>query len=199
MCDPISLAATSLAVGAIGTGYSMYAAGQQADYQSQVAKNNATIAQNNAAAQANAITQQETAAVQAQQRKTGALLASQRTALSANGIDANSGSALDVQSSAAEMGALDALTIRYNAASQISATGYKAAAASSNYMAQAGLDQMTGTNSQISTALGGAASIGGKWAQYQQQGIFGSVSSPTGLATIGSSYNANGFNMQTNP
>lgn len=54
---------------------------------------------------------------------TRGLIGRQRAAAAANGVDINSGSALDAQESAAGMGAIDALTIRNNAYAE--AFGYR--------------------------------------------------------------------------
>ena len=176
------MAAASLALGVVGTGMSMYGMAQQAsaqqdsmNYQAQIANNNAIIAKQNA----DTATAQGEAQVQANQRKTASLVGAQRAALSANGIDANSGSALDVQSSASEMGQLDDLTIRYNA--QQTARNYLIQGA--GYTAQAGLDQMgaanagaAGTVGMTSSLLGGAASATDKWVTYQNNGTLTSRS-----------------------
>ena len=171
------MAAASLAITAAGTGAAMVAQSQQAeaqqksaDYQAAVARNNATAAGYNAQS---AIDQGEIAA-QTQQIKTRNLVGAQRAAQAANGVDINSGTPLDIQSDAAMLGQLDALTIRYNA--QTKANNYLAQAG--QYNSQAGLFDMQGDNAASAgmigmgtSLLGGAASISDKWATYKQKGV----------------------------
>ena len=73
-----------------------------------------------------------------------------RAAQAANNVDVNTGSAVDVRSSAAETGQLNALTIRNNAARE--AWGYQNQAASNT--AQASLDTMQGQAAQDAVAPG---------------------------------------------
>lgn len=82
------------------------------------------------------------------------LIGRQRAALAAQGVDVNSGSALDVQADAAKFGALDAVTIRNNAARE--AWGYRVQAA--NYKAEGRLAFNRGMLDAGGTLLGGAAS-----------------------------------------
>lgn len=58
-----------------------------------------------------------------QRQRTGQIVGAQRASFAAQGIDANTGSATDVQSDTARIGELDALTIRNNAARE--AWGYQ--------------------------------------------------------------------------
>lgn len=172
-----TLAYASLAMAAVGTGMSMYGQSQQAaaqenaaKYQAAVAANNAKIAQRNAQASI----EQGQAQEAAQRQKTTNLVGAQRAAFAANGIDVGSGSALDVQSSAAQMGELDALTIRYNAENR--AQGF--ASQAGGYSAQSGLYGMQGASAgaaggigMTTSLLGGAASMTDKWATFQRQGV----------------------------
>ena len=89
----------------------------------------------------------------------------------AAGIDVNTGSAPAVRAGTQEVGMLDALTIRSNAAKQ--AYGQEVAATSAT--AQSQLD--TATSQQASTAgeigaagtlLSGASTVGGGYAKYLQ-------------------------------
>ena len=131
-------AATYVAVAAVAaaavSAYGSYESGQAqqaaAKYQSQVEQNNAIIAQQNAqwAAQAgNAQAEQKQLETRA---KVGGILASQAAA----GIDVNSGSAVDVKSSASELGELDAINIRSNAAR--TAYGYNVQSSSDQNQSQ---------------------------------------------------------------
>lgn len=127
------LAAGSMAMGALGSIQQGQAAAASDKYNSQVAANNAQIATNNAtlAGQAGAANAEQA------QMKTRAQVGSIKAAQAANGINVNKGSAVDVQSSASELGELNAITIRSNAVKQ--AYGYQTQAASD--MAQSQLDK----------------------------------------------------------
>lgn len=156
-------------VSAVGSIQQGQAAKQSADYNAKVASANAQQAKNNATMAANA--GEEQAAIQSQKTKAavGSTLANQ----AAGGIDVNSGSAVDVRSSEADLGQLDALTIRSNAAKE--AYGYQTQA--SNFTAQSGLDTAEGKNAQatgnlgaISTFLGSAGSAATNFAKFQMAG-----------------------------
>jgi hypothetical protein len=175
----MSLVATALATSAIGTAVSAFGAISQgnaqasaANYQAQVAANNQVIAEQNAryAMQAGAV--QEAS----KRTATGALIGSQRAAAAANGLDVNSGSAVDLQAGAAALGEQDANTIRD--ASARTARGYQVQGM--NYGAQAQLDRMTADNASsagglnaFASILGGASSVTGKWASMRAMGVFG--------------------------
>ena len=154
-----SLATT--AIGAVSTGMASQASG---NYQAQVARNNVIIAEQNARFEL------EKGNVQAENQnyKTRALLGTQKAAQGASGIDVNSGSPLDVRTSAVELGHLDALTILNNASAR--AAGLRATG--SNFTAEAGLDTMKASNAMSSSLIGGASSLSDKWLGYQQRGTF---------------------------
>lgn len=155
----------ALALAVIGTGLSAIgsiAAGQAkqqaADYQAAVANNNARYAR-------------QVGQVDAENQKvsTGQVIGAQKAAQAANGVDIGSGSALDVRTSAAELGELDALTIRNNAENK-----------AKNYEAQATLFQMEGKADALSgwlgaasSIVGGASNIADKWSIWKTQGLVG--------------------------
>ncbi len=175
------LAAAAPVLGAIGGVVSAggavlggIAQGNAASYQAQVAQNNAQIAQQNAtyAEQAGAAKQQQAGLQSAEQ--VGAV----KTALAANNVDVNSGSALDAQTGEREKGAMSQETIANNAALQ--AYGYRSQA--TGFEAQAGFDQATAAEAPIGAAIGAtgslfsnASSLGFKWTN----GGFGNPSSST--------------------
>lgn len=157
------------AVGAYGAIQSADAGSKAASYQAQVSANNATIAQQNA--------QYATAAGEAQvtqqQFKTAATIGAIKTNQAASGFDINSGSNVDVQSSAKELGELDALTIRNAAARQ--AYGYQTqsmsdVASGQLQGAQASQDITAGTVGAGSSILGGVSSAGNQYGRYLQYG-----------------------------
>ncbi|WP_156948444.1 virion core protein, T7 gp14 family [Marinobacterium jannaschii] len=94
-------------------------------------------------------------------KKVEALKGSQRAAMAANGIDLDSGSALDILGDTAEMGEYDALMIRSNA--QRDADGYRNQGV--NYRAQGAMAKHQGNTGAMSTLLGTASSVSGKWSQ----------------------------------
>ena len=155
-------AATS-AMGAIKQGNAAQAA---ADYNAQIAGMNAVNNKNNAERAAAAGEQNAAQAELKGRAAVGAI----RAAQAANNVDVNTGSAVDVRSSAAETGQLNALTIRNNAARE--AWGYQNQAASNT--AQASLDTMQGQAAQdaasitaTSDLLSGAGKAAGGSGDYQ--------------------------------
>ncbi len=79
----------------------------------------------------------------------------QRTALAAQGIDVNSGTAADIQGNTTYLGELDAQTIRNNAARE--AWGYQVQA--QDYQIGADFTRAEGDNEMISTLLTGANNL----------------------------------------
>lgn len=177
-----TIAIAALATAVVGTGIAGYGAIQQgnaaqsaADYQAQVATNNATIADQNAKSAVAA----GNAQAEQQRMKTNAIIGAQVAAQASSGLDTGSGSPLDVRTSTKELGELDVLTIRNNAARQ--AYGYQSQ--SNSFAAQSGLDLATGANaatagqiSSVSSILGGASSVGKKFADFKTSGAFNNPS-----------------------
>lgn len=128
-------------------------------YNAQVAENNAKIATQNAT-----LAGQEGAANAAiEQQKTRATVGAIKSAQAANNVDVNTRSAVDVRSSAAELGELNAITIRSNAAKQ--AYGFQTQAASDTAQAQLDREQAkyakeAGYVKAGTTVLGEAATAG---------------------------------------
>ena len=163
----MAAAAPYLAVGSAVTGVAgavMQGKAQaaSADYMAQVAANNQRIAQQNA----NMALEQGQVKEETQREQTGAQIGRARAVFGASGVDPNSGSALDVRSSAAELGELNANTIKYNAhvqawndLNQAGAYG----AQSQLYSSQAGFDTMN-------SILGGASTVSNKWLMWQMYG-----------------------------
>lgn len=162
----------ALAVGAAAVqGVSAYEQGQAASkasaYNAKIAANNAQIATQNAQ-YAGAEGEANTAAAELKNRaQVGAI----KTAQAANGVDVNSGSAVNVRSSQAELGELNALNIRANAARQ--AYGYETQSMSAT--AQQQLDTSASQNENTESYLAGAGSFLGSassaanFAKYSSQ------------------------------
>lgn len=171
----MSLAVAGLVAGALGSGISAIGAissadaqAQTASYQAQVARNNATIANQNAAYSIKAGEAQATA----QGLKSRAELGAAVAGLAASGVDVNSGSAADVQTTQREFGQLDTEQTRQNA--QLQAYGYRSQ--SSNFTAEATLEQQKADQAPTAgllTAggdlLSGASSLASKWNSWQLQ------------------------------
>lgn len=157
----------------LGGGISAYGQIMQGEAQAKAAKYNKEVAQGNAdAAQRNA----ELSAASAdaltgnqglRNRATmGSIIANQ----AASGIDVMSGSAIDVRSSAAELGELNSLTVRANATKE--AYGYQVQ--KSQFDQQATLEGYAGKNASdaseigaASTLLGSAGSAAANFYNYQ--------------------------------
>lgn len=165
MSLPIALAVGSLVASAGGSIMQGVSQSQAANYQAQVARNNQVIAQQNA----KLAIQEGGVQEQAQREKTSQLIGGEIAQEAASGVSPNSGLALNVRSSAAETGELDALTIRYN--SQLAARN--AEISGMNYGAQAGLYSSQANWASMNSILGGASSVSSKWLQYNQTGVFG--------------------------
>lgn len=138
-------------LGALGQMKQGKAASQAAQYNATVAANNANISRQNAI---NAGHEGEIAAAQAQQEtraKVGAIKADQ----GASGVDLNSGSSIDVRSSAAQTGQLNAITLRSNAARK--AYGYQLEASGQD--AQSQLDLSTAKNEKSAGLLNASTTL----------------------------------------
>lgn len=124
-------------------------------YQAAVAKNNAQIADYNVkdtkAAGAAAVDQSQT--------RTAQTIGGERAGFSASGIDPNFGTAVDVQSDTAKLGALDALTIRQNYLKQ--AYGYQVQAISDR--AEGKSDIAQGYFGGFSSLMSSASQAASKW------------------------------------
>jgi aspartate/glutamate racemase len=174
-----TLAIASLAGSALSAGVGFIGAQQQAsaqaasaNYQAQVARNNAVIQQQNAAAAA----QRGRAQAQVQDMRNAATYGQVLAAEGASGIDLSTGSPRQVQQSAQQVGRLSTLNIADEAAQRV--RGYNIASLSDT--AQAQLDTMQAKNAQTaglfssaSSLLGGATSFADKWRSFQTTGVPG--------------------------
>jgi hypothetical protein len=181
---PIALVAglAGSAVSAVGSYQSNMAASENAAYQAQVAANNAKIATTNA----NLTTESGETAVGTQELKNRATIGATKAGEAASGVDVNSGSFVAARAGEAEVGALDAATIRSNAARQ--AYGFKVQAQSDT--AQSQLDTSESKQaasaaplSAVGSLLSGISTVGRGFSGYQlQAGNSGAPSSgPLGL------------------
>jgi hypothetical protein len=172
------MGATSLGLTALGGVTGALGAIQQGKAQAASARFNAAVAGINAQqAERNAQMASEAGMAQAamRERQTRAEVGQLKANQAASGIDVNSGSALDVRSSAAELGELDALTVRSNATKE--AYGYSTQA--NSFRNEAGLenaeaenDETAGNVGAASTLLGAAGSGFDNYTKYRMQGGF---------------------------
>lgn len=136
------------AISAIGSEESGNAAAAASKYNSQVASENAQIATQNASMAGAA----GEAQVGAEAQKTRSTVGAIKAAQAANGLDVNSGSAVDVRSSASELGELSAINIRSNAAR--TAYGYQTQSVSDT--AQSKLDTFDASQQKLAGEVGAA-------------------------------------------
>jgi hypothetical protein len=165
MCTPIALGVASLVAAAAGTAMSGYSSYESSKYNAAVAQNNEIYAKQNA----NAALEQGQVQEEDKRLQTGEMISGINAEQAARGVVTSSGSALDVRSSAAETGELDALTIRYNA----NMTARNDIQNAQNYGAMASLDEAQAGWGAAGSILGGASSVSNKWLQYNQYGVFG--------------------------
>lgn len=173
-----SMAATAMAAAAGGNALSAYgkikegeAAQASANYNAAVQRANAAQAKSNQQLASQAGMAQEGMVQQKTRAESGQTVANQ----AGSGIDVNSGSAVDVQASEAELGQLDAMTIRSNATKE--AYGYQVQEV--NDKSQANLDVFEGKNAKkasyiaaTSTLLGGASDASTSYQKYKMAGSF---------------------------
>lgn len=149
----------STTMGVVGSIQQGEAQKAQMDYQAQVARNNAKIAQANADQKR----QEGIEEARTQRMKTLQKVGAQQAALAANGVDISQGTALDMVEDTSAMGELDALTTRYNY--ETNALGYEQQA--TNFRNQASLDTFAGQNAYksglsnaVATGIGGLGNLG---------------------------------------
>lgn len=169
-----AIAVAGLAASAAGTVSSVMAqqaqaqaAANAAEYQAQVAQNQNQVSQQQAK-------QTEAAGETVQEQigqQTRANIGALKAAQAASGTDVNSGSNVDVRSSAAALGQLNEINARSNYSRQ--AYGYQLQGV--GYQAQAGLDRAQGEAAKTAGNIGafgslasGASSVAKQYASWQQ-------------------------------
>jgi len=150
--------------------YGAAAANEAGKAEQRAADQNAAVARNQAE-QAKQIGNVEE---ERQLRRVRAALGSQRAAIAANGLDVNTGTALDLQAETAGFGAADALNLRANALRQ--AWGFDVDAVNQTNRGRAA--RAAGRNQAIGTLLTTGASMVG---QAYSGGMFGAKSTPATL------------------
>lgn len=167
MCEPTTLAIGSLALGAIGTGMNFMgqmnqqaAAGAQANYMTQVSRQQQQVAR----MQADAARQQGDIEAEKARKLSAQRVGTATAKLAAEGTDL-SGSPSDILGDMAAAGELDAQTIKNNAAR--TAWGYEVSG--NNAGANADLygsftPSYVGAGGSL---LGGASSLADRWSRFQ--------------------------------
>lgn len=152
MCEPTT---AMLALTAASTAMAAYGMHQQQSAANSATKFNAEVGEIQAQqAAARGAAEEDRLRLQSSQ-----LQGSQRARLAGTGVDLGSGSALDLQTDTRALTALDAATIRRNAANEVW-----------SYRTQAGLDRSaTGspTLAAAPTVLGGATQFADRWYRYK--------------------------------
>ena len=166
MCEPTTIAygvAAVLAVaGGVQTARAQRAAGEA---QAQADEANARIGQQQAE-QARQIGNMEE---ERQMRRVRAAVATQRATQAANGLDVNSGTALDLQAETAGFGTADALNLRSNAIRQ--AWGFEVGAV--NDINSASAARAAGSNAATGTMLTTASQVAGMYGSTNGFGMAG--------------------------
>lgn len=206
MCELTTLATMALVSSTLGAGMSAISQYQAGKYNAAVAQNQQVIAQNNqilaqrnqniAKQNADLALEQGQAQEQAQRQKTAQMIGAERAAMGASGVDLGSGSALSVQTSTAETGELDALTIRNNSmlqsrnylnqAENFGTEAMNFANQASSYGVQAELANSQANWGVANSILGGASGVSDKWLSYQRWGVLGG--SKSGVYPYGYGY-----------
>lgn len=167
----LAMGATALSggVGAYGAIKQGEAAADAAEFNAETNRQNAEIAKENA----NIAGQSGAQQAANESMKTRATVGNIKANQAASGVDVLSGSALDVQVSQAELGELDALTLRSNATRE--AFGYRNAA--TNYKneeslnrAEADNDSTAGSINAAGTLLGTLGSASSKYYDWKREG-----------------------------
>ncbi|HAK9055128.1 TPA: hypothetical protein H2869_003111 [Salmonella enterica] len=173
MCGPTAMMAGSLAASGMQA-YQQYQTGQ---YQADVAKQNADLAEAQAADAVN----RGNAEAAKQRRQTQQMKGQQAAAMGAAGGDLSSGSALDIFGDTAQFGTLDALTTVNNGMRE--AYGYQVQA--DNARAQADAAKSQGNFGSFATLLtapvnayGMYSMAGGDWKPFKKTKTAGSGSTP---------------------
>lgn len=162
MCDPLSVGIAGLVVGAVGTGVSVYSSKKQADamnmasdYNKEMASKNAEIAEEKAklAIEIGKVNEKTIA------QNVESTIGTQQAGFAASGALASEGSAADVAIDTRILGAVDAMTARFNAAQD--ARGYRTQGL--DYQAQSKLYEQSKVNTNLTMAgslLGGISNLG---------------------------------------
>lgn len=152
-------AIVSAAATVAATAYAGYSQHQMGKYQAQVAKNNAVVQEQ----LAQDALKRGAEAERRHRVRVDQIKGQQRAGFAASGVVVDSGSALDTLEDTAELGELDALTIRADAERE--AHGYRVGA--SNSMAQSKLYLSSGNNALAGSILSSGGAVADKWYSHK--------------------------------
>jgi len=152
MCDPATIAITTMAVGTVAKGYQ---AKQMGEYQNDVARYNARQAEN----EATRVRQKGTEEEIRHRNKVEQLVSRQRATIGSSGVDLNTGSAADIQEDALIMGEADALRIRSNYSDQAESMEQGAVLTRN----QGKMAERAGDNAFYSSLLSAGGQVAGSW------------------------------------
>lgn len=178
MCEPTTLAVISIATSVVSGGMQYMSQRQAGAAQANALRYQADVDRNNAVIQdqlaKDAIERGKTEE-QMHRIKIGQLKGQQLNAFAKNGVETDSGSALDVLSDTAMIGELEALTIRNNAERE--AYGHKLqgmnySASSENNRTAAATAKSSANTAALTSALSTAGTVSGKWYDYESAGAF---------------------------
>lgn len=177
----IAASAGSAIMGAIGAAQQGRAQAQQAQYQAQIARFNQQVALQNRDYQ---LAKGETEA-QIFGRREAQRMGQIKARIGASGVDIGSGSPEDVQTSQRLLTSTDLQQIRANAARSAygeEVKGVEAGAQATMYDTAASNIRSAIPFQVAGSLLSGAASVSGKWLQFNQSGVFssGGSSNPYG-------------------
>jgi len=162
MCSSDALQGISRGANVMGTVSNMNAATNQANYQASIANQNAAIAQ----AQAVSVGQQGTNEQINIRKQAKQLTGTQKASLSANGLDIQAGSPLNILSDTAIQSEQDAQTSRYNTAMQMWGLNNQVA----QYKAEATNAIQSGKNASKSALLNGITTAVKQYSAYKKGG-----------------------------
>lgn len=176
MCEPTTLAVASLVLTGIGGVTTYRAQRAAADTAEQIAEQNAGIARQQAEQERQIGNIEE----ERQLRRVRAALGTQRATLAANGLDINTGTALDLQAETAGFGMADALNIRTNALRR--AWGFEVDAVNSTNEGRA---RAAGyRNDAMGTLITTGASLAGDWSNMPKRAATSAARSSVGAGAM---------------
>ncbi len=184
----IASSVAGAASSAIGSYYSAAADKSRLRFQAKMAELNAAQIEKAAQQTLRAGHREE----QAVRMRTAQLKSTQRTAMAANGIALNEGSALQVLTSTDYMGGVDANTVAANAVR--AAWGYRVEATSANneaVLARATASAINPGMSAATSLLGSAGSLASQWYSFSKAGAFARPSSSPSTPRLGMPHGTN--------
>lgn len=165
----LAMMAVSAVMGAASKQQAADATKKAETYKAAVARNNEIVAEQNA----KYAEQKGQAGEEVKRQKTAQMIGQERAHMGASGLTVESESGVRLYGDTAQMGEIDALTIRNNSARE--AYGWRSQGV--NYEAEARLDEMRAKQAEeagnlgvMSSLMGGASQVSDKWSQFSSAG-----------------------------